>query len=145
MDTKDWAGWRQLFTDDLIANTDSGPAKADGSHRHPEIADADRFVSFVIEALGDRPTVHHCHMPEIEILSDERARGIWAMEDVVQFPTGMLHGYGHYREEYRQDHDGEWRIARLHLTRACASISRRAPAPSGFLFRAGSSFINRGC
>jgi len=32
-------------------------------------------------SLAHVATVHHGHMPEIEILTERTARGIWAMED----------------------------------------------------------------
>ncbi len=51
-------------------------------------------------------TVHHGHMPEITLLSDTTARGIWAMEDKLWWPEGSplvhLHGYGHYHETYEK-------------------------------------------
>ena len=63
-------------------------------------------------------------MPEIEILSDSEARGIWAMEDIVEFTGRRLHGFGHYHETYRKD-GGQWRIARLHLTRTRIETAAR--------------------
>ena len=73
-------------------------------------------------------SVHHGHCPEIEVLSDTEARGIWAMEDIVEFTDGTLHGYGHYHETYRKE-GGEWRIATLHLTRIRLTQSRPADFP----------------
>jgi hypothetical protein len=65
-------------------------------------------------------TVHHGHMPEIEITSDDTATGIWAMEDKLRWPEGSpigwMHGYGHYHETYERV-DGAWRIKTLTLTR----------------------------
>jgi hypothetical protein len=65
-------------------------------------------------------SVHHGHMPEIEVVDEENAHGIWAMHDIVEPSPGsgypLLTGYGHYTEEYRKI-EGEWRIARLRLTR----------------------------
>ena len=125
LDTKDWAGWRELFTDDLVAETDVTPPKPDGSHKLPPVHGADIFVEQVRTTLGDGVTVHHGHMPEIELLSETSAHGIWAMEDIVAFPTMLLRGYGHYHEHYRKQQD-DWRIARLHLTRLRVDIT-----PSG--------------
>jgi hypothetical protein len=65
-------------------------------------------------------TVHHGHMPEITLLSESTASGIWAMEDKLWWPEGSplvhLHGYGHYHETYEKT-DGQWRIMTLKLTR----------------------------
>jgi hypothetical protein len=70
--------------------------------------------------LRDVVTVHHGHMPEIEITSPTTATGIWAMEDHLRFPPGArlreLHGYGHYHETYVKL-EGEWRIQSTKLVR----------------------------
>jgi hypothetical protein len=54
-------------------------------------------------------------MPEITLLSDTEAEGIWAMFDYVEteLPSGpiKIQGYGHYFETYRKGPDGEWRIS----------------------------------
>jgi len=70
--------------------------------------------------VGDVVTVHHGHMPEIEITSPTTARGIWAMEDMLRWPAGApmreMHGYGHYHETYEKV-DGRWRIKTIQLSR----------------------------
>ena len=74
-------------------------------------------VSGVLEGVR---TVHHGHMPEIEITSPTTATGIWSMEDMLRWPEGSpikaMHGYGHYLETYEKV-DGAWLIATLELTR----------------------------
>jgi hypothetical protein len=67
------------------------------------------------------PTVHHGHMPEIQITGPDTASGIWAMEDLLPVPAGKdapegHDGYGQYRETYRKA-DGHWLIDSLVLTR----------------------------
>jgi hypothetical protein len=80
------------------------------------------IVAAVSGALIGTQTVHHGHMPEIEITGPDTARGTWAMFDYVEWPRSEsgerigLTGYGHYLEEYIRE-DGEWRIARTHLAR----------------------------
>lgn len=110
MDTKDWAAMRQVFTDDVVIDTTaSGGALITG---------ADEFMAFLGETIADATTVHHGHTPEITLTSDTTATGIWALQDIVIFPTGVrLDGYGHYHEQYRKEADGEWRIAASTLTR----------------------------
>jgi uncharacterized protein (TIGR02246 family) len=109
MDTKDWAGMRQVFTDDVVMDTsEAGGDLARG---------VDAFMGFLQEALDGAVTVHQGHMPEIELTSETTATGIWALHDVVIFPNGMrLDGYGHYHETYSKGDDG-WRIASSKLTR----------------------------
>ena len=109
MDTKQWDEMRRVFTDDVVVDTtDSGGGVVSG---------ADEFMAFLRETLGDVITVHHGHMPEIELTSPTTATGIWALQDLLQWPNGMqLVGYGHYHETYERS-DGEWRIASTKLTR----------------------------
>jgi hypothetical protein len=109
MDTKDWAAMRRVFADDVVIDTSQdGGGVVEG---------ADEFLVFLQGVIGDVVTVHQCHTPEIELLSDHEATGIWAMEDMLRWPDGTeLHGYGHYHERYVRSADG-WRIASLTLTR----------------------------
>jgi uncharacterized protein (TIGR02246 family) len=109
MDTKDWAGMRQVFTDEVLVDT---TASGGGI-----VTGADAFVSFLEATLDGAVTVHHGHMPEIEVTSPTTAHGIWALQDVIIWPDGTrLHGYGHYHETYAKA-GGEWRIASSTLTR----------------------------
>jgi uncharacterized protein (TIGR02246 family) len=109
MDAKDWAGMRTVFTDDVVMDTtDSGGGVVTG---------ADDFLAFLSETLADVVTVHHGHMPEIELTSATTATGVWALHDLLRWPDGSeLAGYGHYHETYRKGDDG-WRIASSRLTR----------------------------
>ena len=103
MDTKDWAGMREVFTDDVVIDTaEAGGQVARG---------ADEFMAFLGEALGDAVTVHQGHMPEIDLTSETTATGIWVLNDIIIWSSGMrLDGYGHYHETYVKGPDG-WRIS----------------------------------
>ena len=119
IDTKDWEAFRQVLADDVeIDTTDSGGDLQKG---------ADDFVTFLIEAIGPAVTVHHGYTPEIELTSDTTATGIWAMDDLLQWPDGTtLHGYGHYHEAYEKT-DGQWRIKTTKLTRLRMDFETPAP------------------
>jgi uncharacterized protein (TIGR02246 family) len=109
MDTKDWDGMRQVFTDDVVMDT----SEAGGG----VVTGADEFLAFLRETLADAVTVHQGHMPEIELTSATTATGIWALNDIVIFPNGLrLDGHGHYHETYEKSADG-WRISSSKLTR----------------------------
>ncbi|MBX3509885.1 MAG: nuclear transport factor 2 family protein [Hyphomonadaceae bacterium] len=140
LDTKQWAAWRAVFTDD---------AAFDGTRR--SFNGPDEFCALTSAWLQDAITVHHGHMPEIVFTGPDTARGIWAMFDIVQFPAptpgsgpyagnGFI-GYGHYEEEYRKISEG-WRISLLRLTRLrvdpLPAGSAFAPVPEGLL-RSGTS------
>ena len=109
MDAKDWKAMRQVFTDDVVMDTtDSGGNIIEG---------ADAFMDFLEPTLRDAVTVHHGHMPEIEVTSDSTARGVWALQDTILWPNGSrMVGYGHYHETY-QKVGGEWKIKSSILTR----------------------------
>jgi hypothetical protein len=109
LDTKDWAAWRAIFTDDFLSDTSEAGGKV--------IEGADEFVAFTRKSLRNQATVHQVHAPEIELTSATTARGVWALEDVVRFGPGVnLRGYGHYKETYEKI-DGQWRIKSSKLTR----------------------------
>jgi uncharacterized protein (TIGR02246 family) len=109
LDTKDWEGYRGVFTDDVAVDTTHSGGGA--------ITGADEFVAYVREALAGATTVHQGHMPEITLTSDTTATGIWALHDIVVWPNGMrLDGFGHYHETYVKGDDG-WRIDSSTLTR----------------------------
>jgi uncharacterized protein (TIGR02246 family) len=112
IDTKDWAGFAQVFAEDarmLVPEADV------------DITGRGAIAESISTLLDGVQTVHHGHMPEIEIESDERATGVWAMFDYVEWPptggkrVGIV-GYGHYFERYVRE-DGEWRIAETRLER----------------------------
>jgi len=118
MDTKQWDQWRQLFADDIIVTVDTAVSTGGRSGNPlPTRQGVDEFVATTREAIEECTTVHHGHMPEIELLSETEATGIWAMEDIVEHPNGRcFQGHGHYHEKYRKE-NGAWQIYSLHLTR----------------------------
>lgn len=109
MDTKDWNAMRQVFCDDIVMDSSAsgGSVETGGDH----------CIEFLKQVIGDVITVHHGHMPEIELTSATTAQGIWAMEDMLRWPNGSeLHGFGHYTDTYEKQ-DGQWRIKTLKLSR----------------------------
>ncbi|MDX1734251.1 MAG: nuclear transport factor 2 family protein [Halioglobus sp.] len=108
MDSKDWQGLADCFTEDLVADFRAAPGMLSQGR--------DNYMAALREAVGDAPTVHHGHMPEIELTGADTARGIWAMDDIVELPGLSLRGWGHYHERYRRE-SGSWRICHIRLTR----------------------------
>ena len=112
VDTKRWDEWGMVFATDAVLELPEGDLVFHGR---------DAIVANVRSFMQDVRSVHHGHMPEIEITGDDSARGVWAMFDYVEWPEvdgrrNGLHGYGHYVEEYVRE-EGEWRIARTRLER----------------------------
>ena len=108
LDTKDWDAFADVFTDDcvhLLPVEDDRPAVPN-----------DQYLVDIRRTLADATTVHHGHMPEIEIVGPDEAVGTWAMFDDVEIPREgeapmHLQGYGHYYETYRRCGDGQRRIS----------------------------------
>ena len=72
-------------------------------------------------------TMHHGHMSEIDIESENSARAIWAMKDRLLFlsaasPIREIHGFGHYHETYGR-FEGEWKILTSRLSRIRVDVS----------------------
>jgi hypothetical protein len=116
MDTKQWDEWGDVFTEDAHL-----AASPDPNETFSGRADIVKRVSTV---LRDARTVHHGHMPEIELTGPDTATGIWAMYDFVDMPQLVLHGWGHYHEEYAKQ-GGAWRIRRSRLTRLRLDITQK--------------------
>jgi hypothetical protein len=117
LDAKDWASFETLFAPDAVMDMtgETGdPASV--------IVGAAAIAAFVGGSVEGVVTVHHGHMPEIDVTSPTTAAGVWAMEDLLRWegdnPLGLrsLHGFGHYHETYRCE-GGRWLIASLTLTR----------------------------
>jgi len=115
VDTKLWPEFRALFTDDATLYFPEAYDKPSPiSKSYPAIA----------ALLDDAVSIHHGHMPEIEVLDADNARAIWSMEDEVflpgkpdeGIPPSTILGAGHYHETYRRE-AGQWKIASLELTR----------------------------
>ena len=113
IDTKDWAAFRDLFTDDC-------------RHHLPEESPVpfmsnDEYFPMMEAMLTNGVTTHHGHPPEITFTGEREAEAIWAMHDYVQVdaPSGRVSimGWGHYFETYRKCDDGRWRISSKRNTR----------------------------
>jgi hypothetical protein len=116
MDTKDWVGFEAVFAPDCTADyTPEG-----GDPGRWSATGAANIAKLVKDLVAPAVTIHHGHMPEIEITSASTAHGIWAMEDLIWWPEGSarktLHGFGHYHETYEKIR-GAWLIKTLRLTR----------------------------
>ncbi len=113
MDTKRWEAWGDVFTEDVRMEVPEAAVEFDGRQA---------VVSNVGAALEGATTIHHGHMPEIELTGPDTATGIWAMFDYVEWPSAEdgtrvgLQGYGHYHETYVRV-DGRWQIASTRLER----------------------------
>jgi uncharacterized protein (TIGR02246 family) len=111
MDRKDWPAWAEVFATDAVMEVPEAEVVLHGR---------DAIAETIAGMLAQATTVHHGHMPEIELTGPDTARGIWAMFDYVEWVPGAGfgsgQGYGHYHDDYTRE-DGQWRIARTKLIR----------------------------
>ena len=110
VDAQDWDAWgRDILTEDFYFDSDG-----------PVVEGRDKVIAFVSSSLANGKTVHHGHMPLIEITGPDTATGIWAMNDYVTLQYGgndiVMRGWGHYYDEYVRTPDG-WRLRKCTLTR----------------------------
>lgn len=127
LDTKQWDLWRELFADDVTFYVDHESAVP--LTTTPMVSGADALVEQVSMALRTGVSVHHGHMPELEILGERSASGIWAMVDYLDVPeeNRALRGYGHYHDLYEKGDDGRWRIKVSRLTRLRTDFLEPSP------------------
>jgi hypothetical protein len=138
LDGKHWDAFRQLFAEDATMD-----ARESFSAKHPKTGEwfvhgkaelvkgmdpndmmmkgAANIAAKGAELFPEVITMHHGHMSEIDIESENSARAVWAMEDRLLFlspesPIKEIHGFGHYHETYRRI-NGEWKIATSRLSR----------------------------
>jgi len=115
-DYKDWARWK--------AEVWAPDARLEVPEISMDVSGVDNLIAWCVESAGNQISTHHGHMPIIDILSGDMAKGIWAMEDILRHPKDQpskhgfiyLHGFGHYHETYVRLAAG-WRIKSTRLTR----------------------------
>jgi hypothetical protein len=117
MDQKHWNEWNSVFTDDVTAIYQGVPGANKGAGlTELRCNGRTELVAKVSGFLSPGISIHHGHMPEIELTSPTTARGIWAMLDYLLLPQFTFTGYGHYDEDYVKE-NGQWNIKRILLTR----------------------------
>jgi len=137
MDTKDWDGFAEVFAADAVMDMSGALAIRRGRAAGGPLSQGDvtrgaaAIVARIREVVEALETVHHGHMPEIEVTSPTTARGVWSMEDKLRWPEDSpaairaLHGYGHYHETYEKL-DGRWKIKTFALTRLRVDVEADA-------------------
>lgn len=107
LDTNDW----ELFASTLAEDCPGSYSDGDLSFENRQ-----GIVDFMRENLsGDRIlTLHHGHHPEITLVDENHATGIWYLEDtVLALDAGIrIYGAAIYNDEYRKV-DGEWVISSI--------------------------------
>lgn len=116
LDTKQWAQWRDVFTDEFTGTFELPPNPASVFASAHELVETNKSI------LENAETAHQVFAPEITLHGDNSADGIWQQFDFVRMPGFAFKGYGNYKEKYQKCTDGQWRIASIHLTRFTVEI-----------------------
>ena len=126
VDTQDWDLMRQVLAQDVVcdfrgATTDPATGfNPAGEVTEVVIEGLAKAIPAMAAGMSGVRSVHHGHMPEIEVTGPDSASAIWAMFDSLRYPPGQalreLNGCGHYHETYVRTADG-WRIGSIRLTR----------------------------
>jgi hypothetical protein len=127
LDLKDWGEFAQTLTDDVLG--------AYGTRVYGEkltLEGREAIVGFMREQLTSSViTMHVAQHPELEVDGDT-AEGSWGFEDTVIVPDFkvLIRGAGYYRDQYRRESDGVWRIAATSYERIYESMQSLDDTPS---------------
>lgn len=108
MHQKDWKALEGFFTEDLVVDFRNAPGVKTESR--------DSYLAHISEALREAVLILHNKMPEITLLTDTTATGIWAIDDFVKIPGIVYEAWGHSHENYRKE-GGAWKISKISLSR----------------------------
>jgi uncharacterized protein (TIGR02246 family) len=107
LDGKDWDLYGSCFAEDIVVDL----TRAQGQRFEGKAA----FMAYAT-AMPMVQSVHHGHMPEIELTGPATASGVWVLEDYNIWEDGSQnHGWGHYLETYEK-RDGRWLIKTMALS-----------------------------
>jgi ketosteroid isomerase-like protein len=119
MDDQDWNAFAALLTDDFevifaVPDEQFFPPDATKLPDGRMQADRARLLAWMQVGAQGMKTVHHAHMPVIDITGPDSATGFWSMTDYTGWTddTGprWMRSYGSHEETYARGDDGRWRI-----------------------------------
>ena len=118
---RQWSAWIEVFSPDLEfiyldPSIQNVPPRAQLLPDGTAMVGREELVAYISEAMKSVTTVHHGHMPEINLADRDTATGRWGLTNYCEYrtPTGSYEwsrGYGHYDDIYVRTDKG-WRIKR---------------------------------
>ena len=106
LDTKHWDDFADTLTEDIVGDYGSSM----GKEHH--FTNRDELVEFMRTSMpANVITEHRVTHPEITVVDEDQAEGIWYLQDkviVAEF-NFMLFGAAFYHDRYRKTEDG-WKI-----------------------------------
>ena len=127
LDMKEWDDFGDCLAEDVVARY--GTQAMDKPLHYDNRADV---VEFMAGNLGPGIiTIHIASHPEI-VVDGDRATGSWGFEDTVIVPDFkvLIRGGGYYKDEYRKDADGKWRISATKYERIYEAMTSLEDTPS---------------
>jgi hypothetical protein len=127
LDMKEWDDFGDCLAEDVVARY--GTQAMDKPLHFDNRADV---VEFMSGNLGTSIiSIHIASHPEIAVDGDN-ATGSWGFEDTVIVPDFkvMIRGGGYYKDEYRRDADGRWRISATKYERIYEAMTSLEDTPS---------------
>ena len=110
IDTEQWDALRETLTEDAQIFFEDSRFPVSTT---PAWDGRETWLNYMITANPEKLTVHQILGPEIELVDDNTASGVWAMSYWVDDPgrQGAWRAYGHEHDRYVRCPDGRWRIA----------------------------------
>lgn len=120
LDQKLWDELEECFAEDATASYGGGSVQLTGRGE---------VMEFLRSRMGGTTmlTSHRCHHPEIDLLDDTTAKGVWALADTVVLTDLDLtiEGSAFYEDRYVRDGQG-WRISHTGYRRTYEQIWPRS-------------------
>lgn len=121
LDCNEWELFASCLTEDCSAAYSDGKLCLEGR---------DAIVDFMRQNMSgaDFLSMHHGHHPEITLISDTEANGVWYLEDTIisLVRKTRLYGAAIYEDSYRLE-GGEWRISKTGYRRTFEFIEPLNP------------------
>lgn len=118
LDTRDFDGLAECFTDDVVSSYGNGSMSYQGK---------EAVMGFLCSVMKlDMPSTHLIHGGEIDILSPDTATAKWYLEDHLLHEKFLvkLHGAAIYTVQYLKTEDG-WRIKEIGYERCYEYVEAR--------------------
>ena len=126
LDSKEWDLMKTCLADECIAKYDGGKYSFEGR---------DGIVEFFSSYMDDPKLIfmHQGHHPEIELISESEATGIWYLQDIVINLNNntTLRGAGFYHDKYIKIED-KWHIIETGYERTFEEIEERKHTTMSF-------------
>jgi hypothetical protein len=119
LDSKDWELMKSCLANNCTAKYDGGKYSFNGR---------EHIVQFFSSYMGNPKLIfmHHGHHPEITLLNDTEASGIWYLQDIVinLENNTTLRGAGFYHDRYQLENN-HWKILETGYERTFEEIEER--------------------